>query len=427
MVNAPPGEEGLVRIPRDFLLQRSRTFRDLLNRVSSLSDSDQLQLGSTSLKTIEDFLIWSHSRTPQIDEEASFEDTVKLGIFAFTYQIPALSNQITDQIRNKLAGHDWQLSADMVNDVYAATSPGSPLREVIRAALGQLPKPIGEEWKSTFLNHAHLGWDYSEAGETEWSAQEFLAKVCRFHDHEDMARRVSTEGEKCPYRAEECYFVEQDLEQEEGNVGEVNGDDGFENRDSVANETREDAMVNGDAPHAEGEPTAAADGEEVKVEGHINGEPVKESRARDWLLKEDTGYDDDVNGTVGGTSESIEPRESESGADLDGQTVLSEQTNEVCDSIAYLSIDDAVPDIYEDGPPAEETVAAEEEAGPPPEDKNVAAGEEILPAPEATVVAEQEGTSWPKKSEVTQTVIETPAVGLTKAQKRKSKRKPSKG
>lgn len=417
MVNAPPGQEGLVRIPRDFLLQRSRTFRDLLNRASWLSDSDQLRLESTSLKTIEDFLIWSHARTPQIDGEASFEDTVKLGVFAFTYQIPALSNQITDQIRNKLARHEWQLKADVVNDVYAATSPGSPLREVIRAALGQLPKPIGEEWKSTFLNHSHLGWDYSEAGETEWSAQDFLAKVCRFHDHEDMARRVSKEQDKCPYREEECYFVKQ----EEGN-----GEDVLENGESVADETREEAMVNGDAPHAEGESTAAADGEEVKVEGHVNGEPVEESRARAWLLKEDTGYDDDVNGTAGGTSESIEPRESESGADLDGQTVLSEQTNEVCDSIAYLSIDDAMPEIYEDGPPVEETVAAEEEAGPPPEE-TAAAVEEILPAPETAVAAEQEIASWPTKSEATQTVVETPALGLTKAQRRKSKRKPSKG
>ena len=389
MVKPPEGEEKVVRIPRDFLLRRSRGFRDLLKRTSSLSDSDQLQLDSTSLKTVEDFLIWSHSCTPQIEAGGSFDDTVKLGIFATTYQIPALGNQITDQIRKNLASQEWHLSPNVVDDIYAATIPGSPLREVIRAAFGQSPKPRGEEWKSTFLNHSEIGWDYNEVDETEWSVEDYLAEVCRFHDHEDVTKLLPADVNKCPYREEECYPVDQG----EANGEELKGEGEFESQSK-------EAMVNGDGLHGAEDYATAADEPSVHFGEFVNDGPAEQSRAREWLLKGDNGTEDEVNGTAGGTSESVEPRESESWADADGRTILSEQTNEeVYESIADASIDEALPEVYGDRP-------AVEEVGPP----------------------QQKDVSLPTKHEANQTAIESPppAVGSNKQQKKKNRKKSNK-
>lgn len=168
----------------------------------------------TSIETMRDFFIWTHSPQPHIEERASLDEVVKLGIFAAEYGIPALSNQVTDMIRSNLASGDWKLHASVADDIYEAVEAGGPLREVIRAALGQLPRAITdleeqsrEEWRATILKHAQLGWDYIEASGSEWTRHGYLAGVCRFHDHEGMAYQngFSASCDGCPYAQDECY------------------------------------------------------------------------------------------------------------------------------------------------------------------------------------------------------------------------------
>ena len=176
--------------------------------------SEVIQLPDTPVQTMEDFFMWTFSPQPQIDERATFSEVVRLGIFAWRYQISALSNQVTDMIRSNLANGDWQLQASMVHDIYEATPTGSSLREVIRAALGQLPRSnvegegqSREQWKATFLKHAQLGWDYIEAGGSEWTPQDYLSGVCRFHDHQEVSLQEESLAlcDGCVYAREDCY------------------------------------------------------------------------------------------------------------------------------------------------------------------------------------------------------------------------------
>ena len=155
----------------------------------------------------------------------TFDDAALLGVFAFTFRIPALSNQVTDLIRQSLANGAWALQASIVDHVYAATATAerSPLRDLIREALGQLPRATvesadeeRESWKAVFLNHAKLGWDYIEAGGKTWSKDAFLEGTCRFHDHEheapmeeDKKLEVEAAGQ-CPYKKDECFPMDEE-------------------------------------------------------------------------------------------------------------------------------------------------------------------------------------------------------------------------
>lgn len=163
---------------------------------------------------MEDFLVWSFSPIPQIDDNATFDDVASLGIFAQHYRIPALSNQVTDVIRNHLASDEWQLQASIIDDIYRATSSGNPLREVVRMALGKLPPSTmdggskeRDDWKATILKHSELGWDFLEASRTEWTMQAYLSGVCRFHDHQHVLNQKSPGAlcDGCPYAQEDCY------------------------------------------------------------------------------------------------------------------------------------------------------------------------------------------------------------------------------
>src|SRR2546421_8973401 len=163
---------------------------------------------------MDDFSIWTLSPQPQIDKEATFSKVAQLGIFACQYQISALTNQATDIIRGNLAHGHWQLQASIVDDIYAATAPtGSPLREVIRAALELLPRSsvegegqVQEEWKATFIKHSHLGWDYCQAVGRKWGREDYLSGACRFHDHQGAPHQdVSHQEEWCAYAREECF------------------------------------------------------------------------------------------------------------------------------------------------------------------------------------------------------------------------------
>ncbi|KAK5212286.1 hypothetical protein LTR41_002528 [Exophiala xenobiotica] len=206
----PDGEIEAFLVPGELLRRRSRTFRESLTCYVS-----GMPIHDTSVETLEDFFLWTMSPQPHIDERASFDQAVKLGIFASKYEIPALSNQITDMIRSNLASNEWKLQASIADEVYEAVPAGGPLREVVRAALGQLPKSITtdlgeggrEEWKATILKHAQLAWDYIEASGSEWTKQAYLTGVCRFHDHEGMGYQngLSAPCDGCAYAQDECF------------------------------------------------------------------------------------------------------------------------------------------------------------------------------------------------------------------------------
>lgn len=197
-------------VPGELLRRRSRKFRETLTcYVSGMPVHD------TSLDIMKDFYMWTMSPRPHIDEGASFDQAVKLGVFASKYEIPALSNQVTDVIRSHLASGEWKLRASMVDEIYEAVPVGRPLREVIRTALGQLPRsittdpeePTREEWAAVILKHGHFALDFIQATSSEWTKQAYLSNVCRFHDHEDMGAQnvtlASCDG--CRYAQDECY------------------------------------------------------------------------------------------------------------------------------------------------------------------------------------------------------------------------------
>ena len=295
---------------------------------------------------MEDFFIWTLSPQPQIDERATFSKVARLGIFAWKYQISALSNQVTDMIRSNLANGHWQLQASMVDDIYEAAPTGSPLREVIRAALGQLPRSsvegegqAREEWKATFLKHARLGWDYIEARSSEWTPQSYLSGVCRFHDHQGVSHQeeLSAFRDKCAYAREDCYpRWEQesmkglkDEEQERcGADREMIGKEGESSIEAVVDEA--EGRVASEAVVDEVNGTAASE----EVIDEVNGTAASESVV------------DEVNGTVAPESVVDEVNgtvASESAVDEVNGTVASEAVvDEVNETVASASVADEV-------------------------------------------------------------------------------------
>lgn len=211
------GPLGRFLIPKEFLRQRSRRFREMLEgrtkewKAAASASHIQLQLPDTQVETMEDFFIWTFSPQPQIDQGATFDQAVRLGIFAWKYQIPALNNQVTDIIRSNLANGEWQLHAPMIDGIYEAAPAGSPLREVVRAALGRYRSSvedkgtIREEWRQTMVKHSQLGVDYIEATLSEWKRQNYLSGVCRFHDHQGINQQNGFLADGCPYAQEDCF------------------------------------------------------------------------------------------------------------------------------------------------------------------------------------------------------------------------------
>jgi hypothetical protein len=179
---------------------------------ASIPVRDTLEIPHTSRKTMEDFVLWTFSPNPQPDEGAAFDDIAELGIFAQRYQIPALSNQITDAIRSHVASDEWELAASIVDNVYSTAPSGSPLREVVKAALGKLPQATimsDASWEAAMLKHAELGLDLYKAHAGEWTAKAYLLDVCRFHDHDNVKDQKSPVAlcDGCPYALEDCYPV----------------------------------------------------------------------------------------------------------------------------------------------------------------------------------------------------------------------------
>jgi len=158
--------------------------------------------------SMEAFLVWTFSPQSQIDERATFSEVVRLGISAWRCQISALSNQVTDIIRSNLANGHWRLQASMVDDIYEVVPTGRPLREVIRAALGGLPRSSvegegrpREEWKAMFLKHC------CRAGGSGWTSRDHLSGACRFHDHQEVSyqEELFASGNRCVNAREECF------------------------------------------------------------------------------------------------------------------------------------------------------------------------------------------------------------------------------
>ena len=255
------------RVPRDFLRRRSREFRTLLHIHGQ--DSEPIKVPDTRVSTFEDFIIWTFRDQPKIKNGATFDEVVQLGIFAWRYQIASLSNQVTDVIRRKVSSCDWPLQASILDDIYEAVPSKCPLREVVRAALGQLPRPDAEgevlkdDWKATFLKHAELGWDYIQACATEWAKKDYLTDACRFHDHQDVSHRgpfAYCDG--CPFSDEDCY-----PEEPQEQPVPVNGFRMLETEDDeVANEVArtEDAISSNGT-------TVTKVEEPVEVERTVNG------------------------------------------------------------------------------------------------------------------------------------------------------------
>jgi hypothetical protein len=195
-----------------------------------------------------EFFIWSHRPDPHLEDRLSFTEVVDLGIFAWKYQISALSNQVTDKMRANLASGEWQLQATIVDAIYQATETDSPLRGVVRAALGQLSRTViaGQEWEKTFRNNRDLGWDYLRAGDKEWVRQDYLSGVCRFHNHDGIKRQ---EGlcDGCPFAEADCY-----PDWEENTEQEQNFDKSDHEKPSPVDDAAE--IVHGEAAVEEPEP-----------------------------------------------------------------------------------------------------------------------------------------------------------------------------
>ncbi|EXJ68615.1 uncharacterized protein A1O5_08409 [Cladophialophora psammophila CBS 110553] len=223
LVGQDVGQSERFVIPQEFLQRRSRTLREQIAKLEEYISSKEIALPETTPQTMEEFFIWNFTPNPQVDERLSFRDVVQLGIFAWNYQVSALSNQVTDMIRHNLANNEWKLEAAIVDAIYQAAPAKSPLREVIRAALGQLPRSCidGEEWERTWKRNPDLGWDHHKSGDKEWTPKDYLTGSCRFHNHDEIKRRLSL-CDGCPYAQEDCYPVwEDDPEEQESEVEEV--------------------------------------------------------------------------------------------------------------------------------------------------------------------------------------------------------------
>jgi hypothetical protein len=306
-------------VPLEFLRRRSRWFRDLLERQAGELSSKVIRLPETTIQTMEDFFLWTLSLQPQIYERAEFSEVVRLGIFAWRYQISALINQATDMIRNKLAHSHWQLEASIVDDVYEAAPAGSPLREVIRAALGGLPRSSVEgegrardEWRATFLKHAQFGWDYVVAGGSGWTSQDYLLGACRFHDHQGVSHgeELLVSENRCPYAQEECFptLEEESIKSQERDEEQERrrADEEREEEEEEEDESSIEAVV-GEAK----EPVATKPVVKSVVAGTVvNGvamEPMVNGVAREPVepVADDVARDTMINGVVTETAETV--------------------------------------------------------------------------------------------------------------------------
>ncbi|ETI20634.1 hypothetical protein G647_06976 [Cladophialophora carrionii CBS 160.54] len=275
--------EGSFLFPRELLRRRSRTLQEHVK----LHDGKAVPVPDTSVQTLTEFFIWSNRPDPHLEDRLSFPEVVNLGIFAWKYQISALSNQVTDKVRANLASGEWQLQAAIVDAIYQATEPGSPLREVVRAALGQLSRSViaGQEWESTFRNNRDLGWDYLRAGDKEWARQDYLSGVCRFHNHDGIKRQ---EGlcDGCPFAEADCYpdwgeNTEQDFEtsnREMPSQPEHPAEEGFEEPGIVAPEpvSASEPVPAPDEPCPEPEPTFDEPMPEPEPVPELEPEPIPE-------------------------------------------------------------------------------------------------------------------------------------------------------
>lgn len=335
-------------VPLEFLRRRSREFRTQLQLHREYSE--HIKLPETRVSTFEDFLIWTFRPHPKIDAGATFEEVVQLGIFAWKYQIPSLSNQVTDVIRTNVASCEWPLQASIVDKIYEAVPSKCPLREVVRAALGQLPRPNAEgevlkdDWKATFLKHAELGWDYIQAGATEWARREYLTDFCRFHDHQGVSHRgpfAYCDG--CPFAREDCYPDEPEEE-----VIVVNGHSNVEPKsepaitkdiptDVVSSEEtgvhKLEEHVGSDSPDTEANSLQRPRMNHAELNDKASKEPAPEYAHKATETPEEVSVngtehlpevtEDDVNGV----------KESESVADVEGTTVTSEGPGDELNSL----------------------------------------------------------------------------------------------
>jgi hypothetical protein len=204
-----------ISIPRELLRRRSRKFCNLLDDSVETGEPSVIQISDASVETVEDFLVWTISLKPRIEEQTSLHRVVRLGIFAWRYQIHALCNQVADAIQSTLGRGEWQLDAEVVDKVYETLPAESGIRKVFRERLQKL-SPVAvrrdnvtqERWEATFLKHAQVGWDCFNRKETEWDMWMSSPSPCRFHEHSQHwgnGGPPKTIGSGCPYAGWECF------------------------------------------------------------------------------------------------------------------------------------------------------------------------------------------------------------------------------
>jgi hypothetical protein len=174
-----------------------------------------IKISDALVETVEDFWVWTMSLKPRIEEQTQLHRVVRLGIFAWRYQIHALSNQVADVIRSSTGRGEWCLDAEIVDNIYATLPEECGLRKVFREQLQKLsPAAImrdqvtQQQWKTTFLKHSQIGWDYVNRKENERNTFVIRPSSCSFHDHSqhsDNGGLPMITGSGCPYAEWECF------------------------------------------------------------------------------------------------------------------------------------------------------------------------------------------------------------------------------
>lgn len=289
---------------------------------------------------------------------------------------------MTDIIRANLAEKDWPLEASIVDNIYGAVPSKCPLREVVRAALGQLPRPNAEgevlkdEWKDTFLKHAELGWDYIQAGATEWTKRDFLTDYCRFHDHQGVSHRGTfSYCDGCPFAYEDCYPDEPEEE--------VNGSSSVEAKaDPPAGEDvpAEDASSDGTTVHKIEEPVEPPSSEQngtSLMNGTISEDPASDANGDGAQTPMDTTMGDADHLKEGPDDEPNGEKETDSVAEVDGTTVTSEGPGDELNSMKENESVVGEVDEKPDEKPEEQTVEKFDES----KTENTSTGETVVHEP----------------------------------------------
>lgn len=176
-----------------------------------------IDFSETPIGTLEDFIVWTYAAEPAISTRAKFEDVVELAIFADHHFIEALHNQALDVLRHKFGKGEWKLQPHVVERVYSAMHPETPLRRLIRMLLNTAQKDLKyddgrrremDSWAAVFETSSKIGRDYYVATCETYTANQVLnGGPCRYHWHQYPSRQdVNRIGDTvCPFVYGACF------------------------------------------------------------------------------------------------------------------------------------------------------------------------------------------------------------------------------